>query len=110
MQAVWGDHVVVGHDRAQAERRDLQAVSVQVLHGMTADELLATSEVARALHGGDLSHVGCLSDVRTRNECLNAKTLGGCLAEKVPAGDFLGVLVGHGLVHVLGSEISLPVL
>ena len=109
MQAVADDHVVVGHDRAQAEKRDLQAVSVRVLHGMMTGELLATSEVARALHGGDLSHVDCLNDVRARDECLNAKTLGGCLAEKVPAGDFLGVLVGHGLVHVLGSEISLPV-
>ena len=100
MQAVADDHVVVGHDRAQAERRDLQAVSV--------GELLVTSEVARALHD-DLSHVDYLSDVRARDECLNTKTLSG-LAEKVPAGDFLGVLVGHGLVHVLGSEISLPVL
>ena len=109
MKAVADDHVV-GHDHAQAERHDLQAVSVQVLHGMMIAELLAKSEVTRALRGGDLSHVDCLSDVRAHGECLNAKTLGGCLAEKVPFGDFLGVLVGHGLVHVLGSEISLPVL
>jgi hypothetical protein len=73
-------------------------------------ELLATSEVARALHGGDLSHVDYPSDVRARGECFNARTPPGCFAEKVLAGDFLGVLVGHGLVHVLGSEISLPVL
>ena len=109
MQAVADDHVVVSHDHAQAERRDLQAVSILVLHGTTTGEPLATSEVARALHGGDLSHVDYLSDVRARGECLNAKTLGGYLAEKVPSGDFLGVLVGHGLVHVLGSEILLPV-
>ena len=96
MQAVGGDHVVV-HDRAQAERRDLQAVSV--------GELLVTGEVARALHD-DLSHVDDLSDVRALDECLNAKTLGGCLIEKVLSENF----VGHGLVHVLESEISLPVL
>ena len=77
MQAVADDHVVVGHDRAQAERRDLQAVSVLVLHGMTTDELLATSEVARALHGRDLSHVDYQSDVRARDACLNVEILGG---------------------------------
>ena len=109
MQAVADDHVVVDHDRAQSERRDLQAMHVLVLHATTTGELLATSEVARALHECALSHVDYLSDVRARDEYLNEKTLGG-LAEKVPAGDFLGVLVGHGLVPVLGSEILLPVL